>query len=146
MERTLSDISLRIYVVSPTPGVAWAIQLGREQLIRPSESSDKTMTFDLTVRVGPPLEDGRPRFLGGAAQGPPERRFIYVNSGKRAGQAASCWDRRAKVPLTSITPGMIEKLRRVPGSRLEARIAAIGPDGGPACGTVPLLDGSWRAV
>lgn len=33
------------------------------------------------------------------AQGPSGGRFLYVNSGSRAGARGSVWDSRAKVPL-----------------------------------------------
>jgi hypothetical protein len=45
------------------------------------------------------------------------------------------------VPLSDIT----EKLIRS-GRRLEARFNGTARDGGPACATVPLLDGGWRTV
>jgi hypothetical protein len=71
---------------------------------------------------------------------------MYVNSGKRAGQGDSRWDRRAKAPLTGITQQMIESLEQQPGARLETRIAGAAGVGGPACATVPLLEGGWRVV
>jgi hypothetical protein len=69
-----------------------------------------------------------------------------VTSGKRAGQANSCWDRRAKVSLKGITPQLIAAVKQQPGAHLEARIAGTAADGGPACATVPLLEGGWRVV
>lgn len=82
-----------------------------------------------------------PNFLGPFTQGPRGARFVYVNSGTLAGQANTKWTRRAKVPLSGITWAMI---KRAKGAILEARIDGVGRDGGPACGTVPLLDGGWR--
>jgi hypothetical protein len=66
-----------------------------------------------------------------------------VNSGKRAGQAKTQWDRRAKVPLTGINWTLIKNVAK--GGVLETQIEGTGRDGGPACGTVPLI-GRWRAI
>jgi hypothetical protein len=140
------DIPLRITVVGPPLGVAWAVQSGRNDLIKPSERTEALIAFDVTVRVGAPRTGGQPTLLGRVTQGPPIDRFLYVNSGKRAGQADSCWDRRAKVSLTGITQHLIESVEKHPGARLEARIAGTASDGGPACATVPLLEGGWRVV
>jgi hypothetical protein len=126
--------------------VAWAVQSGRSDLIEPSSRTDALIAFDVTVRVGSPRPDGQPTFLGRVTQGPPTERFVYVTSGKRAGQPDSCWDRRAKVALKGITPQLIAAVQQQPGARLEARVAGTAADGGPACATVPLLDGGWRIV
>ncbi|HEY7635758.1 MAG TPA: DUF5990 family protein [Gemmatimonadales bacterium] len=98
------------------------------------------------VRVGAPRSGAQPSLLGRVTQGPPSARFVYVNSGVRAGQADSCWDRRAKVPITGITSHLIDSVEHKRGTRLEARIAGTAGDGGRACATVPLLDGGWRVV
>lgn len=142
----MHEIPLRIAVVRPPPGVAWAVQIGRNDLLEPSERTEDIIAFDVTVRVGAPRPGGQPALLGPVTQGPPAARFLYVNAGKRAGQADSCWDRRAKVSLTGITLQLIETVQRQAGARLEARIAGTAPDGGPACATVPLLEDGWRLV
>jgi hypothetical protein len=140
------EIPLRIIVVEPPLGVVWAVQSGRSDLIEPSERSEALIAFDVTVRVGAPRAGGQPTLLGPVTQGPPAERFLYVNSGKRAGQVNSCWDRRAKVPLTGITQQLIERVEKHSGARLEARIAGTASDGGPACATVSLLGGGWKVV
>ena len=70
--------------------------------------------------------------------------FVYVNSGTSAGEAGSRWTRRAKVKLATLTRELADAARAEPGTVLEARFQGIGRDGGPACATVPLLDGGWR--
>ena len=86
----------------------------------------------------PSVRDGA---LGGPyVQGPPKERFIYIGIGTFAGNAASCWSRRLKVPLTDITAKMA-----VTGGVLEARVAGTGRDGTPSCATVREFDG-WKAV
>jgi hypothetical protein len=138
------EIPLRITVTDPPPNVRWAVQRGRHDLLPPARQTADALVFDFTVRVGE--RDGRPNFLGEFAQGTPADRFVYVNSGTSAGQAGSRWERRAKVKLATITREMIDAALAEPGAVLEARFAGVGRDGGPACATVPLLDGGWRLV
>ena len=116
-------VALRITVEQPPPGVSWAVQSGRSELIEPSERTETAITFDVAVRVGVSRTDGRPTVLGPVTQGSPTGRFLYLNSGSRAGQPDSCWDRRAKVPLTGINRELIDTIRETPGAHLEARIA-----------------------
>src|SRR5439155_9650271 len=95
------EIIFRIILVSPATNVRFAIQRGREELTFEVESTGGNLSFDVPVRVKSG-RDGSPDFAGPFVQGPPGGRFVYVNSGKRAGDAASCWDRRAKVSLAAI--------------------------------------------
>lgn len=132
------ELALRITVVGPPSDVVFALQRGKSELVAPSHATTTQLVFDLTVRV---RDEGQPNFLGPFAQGPRAARFVYVNSGTSAGQADSPWTRRAKVPLSGITAALIKRSK---GAVLEARIAGTSKDGGPACATVPLLDGGWR--
>jgi hypothetical protein len=99
------------------------------------------LVFDFPVRIAKQAS-GLPNFLGPYTQGPPAARFVYVNSGTLAGQPDSCWTRRAKVPLTSITWTLIDEAR-TGDSLLEIEINGTGRDGGPTCGSVRLSSG-WR--
>lgn len=139
------ELSLRVTLLVPPAGVAFAVQLGRSDLLQPTHRSSETLSFDFVVTVHA-SRGSKPRLLGPAAQGRPNERFVYVNSGKRAGQLDSCWDRRAKVPLTSITRKLVEQVLGSSRRRLEARIAATAGDGGPACATVALMDKGWRVI
>lgn len=138
------EFPLRIIVADPPPGVTWAVQRGGDGLLPPTRRTADALVFDFTIRVGE--RDGRPNFLGEFAQGTPADRFVYVNSGIRAGQKGTPWERRAKVKLSSITRELIAAALAEPGAVLEARFHGLGRDGGPACATVPLLDGGWRLV
>ena len=140
------EVPLRVVVVDPPPGVTFAVQRGRADLLAPRETTPTSVVFDLAVRVDGLTRGGRPRFLGPLTQGPPDGRFLYVNSGTLAGQAESCFTRRAKVPLGSIAPSQVDEVLREPGARLEARIEGRAADGGPACATVPLLGGGWSLI
>lgn len=137
------EAAFRIIVLDPPRGVVFRLQRGRSELVPPSKESASALTFDFTLRVEPGA-DGQLRLLGPFAQGPPAKRFIYVNSGKQAGQAESCWDRRAKVQLGTVDASLI-KQAAAPGTVIEAQIAGTGRDGGPACATVPLVS-AWRVV
>ena len=140
------EIPLRIVVENPPAGVAMQVQRGKDALLAPVSKSKDALTFDFTVRVAESSGSGAPNFLGEFAQGPKGGRFVYVNSGKRAGQHDVFWDRRAKITLQAITAAQVKMVLASPGARLEARIEGTGRDGGPCCATVPLLEGGWRIV
>jgi hypothetical protein len=59
------EIPLRITVVSPPPGVAFAVQLGRDGLLPPVRSTREELTFEFTLeldqtrRAATPIEVGR---------------------------------------------------------------------------------------
>ena len=139
------DLPLRIVVEAPVPGVAMALQRGasaKATLIGPVQASADALIFDFDVTVEGAAAEGGPRLLGPFVQGPPGGRFVYINAGTYAGQPASIWQRRAKVPLAGLTWPLIEAL--APGGRLEAGIAGAGRDGGPACASVALSPPGWR--
>jgi hypothetical protein len=120
------------------------VQRGRAELVPPSSATDDRLTFDLRARPAT-LADGAHTLRGAEVQGPPAARFVYVNSGRRAGQWDSPWDRRAKVSLAGITRELADAALATPGAVLEARLAGTDERGGPACASVKLLDG-WRVV
>jgi hypothetical protein len=62
-------------------------------------------------------------------EGPPARRFLYVNSGTSAGQHDSRWSRRAKVALGGITAGQVRRARGPAVSRFRVRRFAVSRDG-----------------
>ena len=137
-------VRLRIVVEQPPAGVQWRLQQGQAELVAPTRVTSDAVHFEFALRVGPP-RDGLPNFLGPAAQGPADGRFVYINSGRRAAQQGTGWDRRAKVPLRGITAALLDAALAAEGHLLEARFAGTGKDGGPACATVPLAEG-WRLV
>lgn len=137
------ELPLRITLVDPPAGVMFCLQSGRDQLVDVTRASGAPISYELSVRVRA-HKDGSPNFLGEFVQGTPADRFIYVNSGRRAGDPGTGWDRRAKIKLQGITWKMIEQVHASPGAILEARIAGRADDGGPCCATVPLLGGGWN--
>jgi len=136
------DLALRLLIVDPVPGVALALQRGKSgssSLMPPSGVSAEAVAFDFTVAVAP---GPSPRLLGPFVQGPPAGRFVYLCIGQYAGDAASPWARRAKIPLGGLTWPLIDLVRA--GGRLEARIAGRARDGSPACASLALLPPGWR--
>jgi hypothetical protein len=135
-------LRLRITVVDPPKGVLLKMQRGREELVDPADSGSNRVSFEFDVRLGT-RAGGLPNFLGDFTQGPPDKRFVYVNSGTLAGQPGSPWTRRAKIPLTGISAALIDKARRT-GGLLVAEYEGTARDGGPSCATVPLIGGEWH--
>lgn len=85
---------------------------------------------------------GSPNVLGPYAQGKPDDRFVYLNSGTMAGQPESCFTRRAKIKTKGITWKLVEQALAGEAT-VEAQIEGKARDGGPCCATVPLL-GGWK--
>jgi hypothetical protein len=140
------EIPLRAVIEAPPPGVQWAFQRSRgdlSDLAPPTQSSPERLVFDFTIQVERSA-DGGLRLLGPGVQGPPTARFFYLNSGTLAGDASSCFSRRAKVSLMGLTWPMIEALS--PGQRLQIRIAGTGQRGGPACASITPSPPGWSVV
>jgi hypothetical protein len=113
-----------------------------DELLPPSRSKDGSLTFDLSVRVSERKGGGSPNVLGPYAQGKPDDRFIYLNSGTMAGQPESCFTRRAKLKTGGITWKLVEQAF-ADEAMLATQIEGTARDGGPCCATVPLL-GGWK--
>lgn len=136
------ELPLRVIVRGPLPGVALALQSGRDELVMPASTSDTQVTFDLTARVDLPEGDGPMGFHGPFIRGPPRERFVHITMGKRAGQPESCWDRRAKVPLAAIAVAQVREALRT-GGMLAVSFEGRGRGGGPTCASVKLPAGPW---
>lgn len=139
------ELPLRIEVRDPVPGVALALQRGRDEVVPPTSVTAAAATFDMSVRADLPNDNGPVGFYGPFTQGPPSGRFVYVTVGKRAGQPGSCWDRRAKVPLGGITAAQVREALET-GGVLAVAFDGRGKDGTPTCATVKLGEGAWRRV
>lgn len=136
------EVPFRIIVTNPLAGVAMKVQKGKDEFLEPANQKTDSITFEFEVRVD--LSGNEPNFLGPYAQGPRDSRFIYVNSGKYAGQYHTCWDRRAKLSLMSISKEQVESVLTSPDVCIETEINGIGRDGGPICASVKGLE--WRVV
>ena len=133
------QVPFRVTVDKPLSGVTMRVQKGKDELLAPSTESDSAISFDfeITVDIGDSLN-----FLGKFAQGPKDARFVYVNSGTYAGQPDTCWSRRAKLSLMSITRKQIEDVVAKPGSFVETTMPGVGRDGGPTCASVKNIE--WK--
>lgn len=136
-------VQVRVKVVEPPRGVSFSLQEGEKGLVPPSATEGNNLLFDFTLKVAD-LHTIPVRFTGPFAQGPASGRFVYICSGSRAGQIGSCWSRRAKVPLSSLTEEMVARAM-VEGKILEGDIQGVAKDGGPTCASVKLLNG-WHLV
>jgi hypothetical protein len=136
------DLGMRIRVIAPPKGVAIQVQRGKDELLPPLTNSDVDLVFEFPIEVD--ISAGAPNFLGKYAQGPKNARFVYVNSGTYARDAQSCWGRRAKLSLMSITKQQVEDTLASRYGKLETSFAGTGPDGGPTCASVKGL--IWRMV
>ena len=61
------------------------------------------------------------------------------------GQHGTFWSRRAKIPLTTITPDLIREARDGRDLILEIEIEGTLKDGGPVCASL-LSSTEWRPV
>jgi hypothetical protein len=140
------EITLRIVLETPPPGVDFGIQKGHGSAYETihtqrSTGGDLSFEFRVTVKgtgVGPSADFGGP-----IVQGPRGGRFVYVDIGTYAGQRDTPWSRRLKVPLTGITSTMIQRALADANGTVEARVPGTGKDGGPSCASVKEFDG-WR--
>jgi hypothetical protein len=143
-----SEVPIRLVLIDPPAGVDFGIQRGRGaryETVLVQQRKRRDVSFDFSLAVADSRKDGQPNFMGTFAQGPPARRFVYIDVGTYAGQKDTSWARRMIVPLERITWELIQKAVRKPGYRLSARIPGRGTDGGPNCATVQLL-GGWEIV
>lgn len=138
------EVTLRLIVRHPVAGSRMRVQRGataKSDLVDPTTSSTDALIFDIRciVRRRP---TGTMELRAPEVQGPPEGRFIYVNSGKYAGDAVS-EGRRAKVPLRDLRDELITRALAHPGSAIVGEIDGRARDGGPAAATGPLLGIGW---
>lgn len=118
------------------------VQRGKGELLEPTGTSASSIAFEFSVTVD--VADAGLNFLGKFAQGPKDQRFVYVNSGTYAGQVTTCWSRRAKLSLMSITPDQIASVLEQAGRRIETTMPGVGRDGGPTCASVKGI--TWRVA
>jgi hypothetical protein len=137
------ELTLRIIVEQPPPGVDFALQKGSGrtyETVQRQRSEGNDLAFEFTPSIRDGVSDSMAALGGPFVQGPPRQRFVYIDIGTYAGQADSCWSRRLKIPLVGIATKMI-----VARDVLEARVPGTGRDGGPSCATVKDFEGWKRA-
>ena len=137
-------VKLRIILVSPPPGIDFALQKGSGsdyEPIQKQRSATQNLSFDFSVEVkGLRQKDQFPDFRGPLVQGPVGARFIYIDIGSLAGQIDQlAW--RLKVPLVDITWETVEKFDSNPNAWLETQVPGTHKNGSPNCATVKPFDG-----
>lgn len=124
-----------------------AVQLGIQQkeAIHPGVlRGDGALCFECPVRARRDPATGLPNFLGPFVHGPRGARFLYLTwTGRRSGEREMF--RRMKIHLSGISWEEVTEAA-ASGVALEARVSGTGRDGGPACASVPLLDGGWSVA
>lgn len=140
------ELPIRVIVLRPPAGVLFAIQRGRSALLAPSRARAESLVFDFSVRIAHQKVGGAPNILGPYVYGTRADPFFYLNSGIMAGQVESSWTRRAKVKTAGISWTLVEQTLATTGAVLEAQVEGQTKDGGPCCGTVPLVGADWRMV
>lgn len=110
------------------------VQRGRDELLPPAVESGGELQFEFDINVD--VSDAGLNFRGKYAQGPKDARFVYVNSGTYAGEHHSCWGRRAKLSLMTITRAQVERVVDGNDLLLETTMPGVGTDGGPTCASV----------
>ena len=142
--KKIETLPLRITVVDPPPNILWALQLGADELVKPTSNSKNCISFDFAVNV---VEDSSSvgfRLRGPAVQGRPGGRFVYLRIGAYAGQVGTPIARRAKIRLEGITSELVKEVKAKRSGVLEVRFAGTDRKGDPACATVPLLGAGWQ--
>jgi hypothetical protein len=142
--KTPAELQIILVLTAPPSGVQFAVQHGRDGLLQPYASTAETISFAITLSIGPTLADGSFNFRGPFAQGTPADRFVYVNSGGYAGQLGTHWERRAKIKLAGIPRHLVETAAGDANCAIEGRIPGTARDGGPVCATVPPGSISWQ--
>lgn len=136
-KRDQIEIRVRLVIDNPAAGVFYSLQDKKNAPVdRHRAQAGERLTFEFPVRVGP-----GPKFFGEQVRSEgPERRFVYIASGRQAGDLASCWDRRMKIDIHTIPRLILDKALAI--GLIEGHVPGTGSDGGPACATIPA---SWRA-
>jgi len=135
------NVMLRLTVASPPKGVMHSLQDKDSTPVDAMISTGKSLVFEIPVR----LEEGKAgwRFLGDFLRTEGKtRRFVYVATGKQAGQHLTEWSRRAKVDLPEPTAAMI-KAATAGMLVLEASYPGTDAKGEPTCATVKA---AWKVV
>ena len=135
-------VNLEIVLKNPPSDVGFCLQKGRDELVDYVVSNGEDINFTFPVRVKL-TENRSPNFLGEFTQGPVKERFVYICSGKRAGQKNTQWERRTKIHLSSMNLEQIKSALSTPAKKLKASYEATGKDGGPSCASVPLIGSGW---
>ena len=132
------ELKVRITVTDPPPGLMVSLHDKQSRPVSARLSSGAELSFEIPVRLNGPASEGR--YSGEFVRTAAGKRYIYVAWGQLAGQEGTCWARRAKIMLETLSPALVEQSLSQ-GKSLEVRMRGKGSDGSPSCATVPV---EWR--
>ena len=105
----------------------------------PGQPSGKDALCWLTEITIKPDAGEHPDFSGQAVHGKRGERFFYLSwSSEKSGHREMF--RRIKIHLRLLSASQLANALKA-GGTLVARVHAVAKDGGPACASVPILDG-----
>ena len=119
------ELTLRIIIEQPPPGVDFGLQKGSGSVyetVQKQRSQGKDLVFEFQPSIRDGVSDSMAALGGPFVQGPPRKRFVYIDIGTYAGQTDSCWSRRLKVPST-------ESRRSLSRRAAYSKAASRGPGG-----------------
>lgn len=137
------EIAMRIICLDPIrvclgyDALEFGLQDKKQNLQSGTALSADELSFDFALAVQR-RDDGGANFTGAYAQGPRDKRFVYLTYKGLQGEIWSIF-RRIKVPLYGISWGQVEAAHSA-GQVLQARVSGL------RSGTAPLLDGVWLAL
>lgn len=100
-----NEISLKILLQHPVEGTMYGLQKGKGpnyETVQAQLGKGQDLTFDFTAKVKK-RNGSSVRLTSPFVQGSPGNRFVYIVIGSYAGQIASRWSGRLKVPLSETT-------------------------------------------
>ncbi|MBI3416026.1 MAG: hypothetical protein HY043_12065 [Verrucomicrobia bacterium] len=123
--------------------------LGDWQLHQGQTRHNGDLHFSCECSVKRDASSGSPVFLGPFVHGPATKRFLYLSWKPKNWQPGTReivpppYTRRMKVHLATISWPLLEAAWRA-GAVLEVTVPGTAKDGGPACASVPVLEGGWK--
>jgi len=123
-------VTLRVVFERPPAGVDIGLQEGHGndyQTVQKQHTTGQDLQFEFSVAVKTD-KSGGPDFGGPFVQGARGDRYVYLDIGTYAGQTATEWSRKLKIPVSIITWDQINS-----GKVLVVHIPGTAKDGGPSC-------------
>ncbi|CAN5353924.1 hypothetical protein BH09PSE1_BH09PSE1_30510 [soil metagenome] len=127
-----AEITLRLTIADPVPGVLYSLQDQKSVPVGPRTATDAPLSFDVAVKLN---DDNRLTGPFVRREGP-TRRFVYIAIGGQAGDQLHI-SRRAKIDVHDIPPALLDLARS--GAVLAATLPGRDKHGLPACATVRPL-------
>ena len=105
------ELTFRIILESPPPGVDYGLQKGGGNRLRGDAEAEIARTGDLQFEFSARVKegkDGQPVLLGPFVHGPPQERFVYLDIGTYAGQTGHAMESPLEDPFSGNYVGRSE--------------------------------------